>query len=248
VSWHQELQMRTILHCVLTGTLLTAGVLSAQDGLRGHWSGNIELPDRGLGVEVDIDKTAKGWVGSISIPAQNASGVPMEAITFADGKGPFRIKGVPGQPTFNGILSQDGKTLAGDFTQGPGTLKFKLSRTGEAKVEEAPKSPPVAKEFVGTWEGTLDTGTQLLRLVFRISNNEDGASGVLVSVDQGGAEIGVTSIEQKGASLVLTMKTLGGDYKGEINKEGTELTGTWTQAGNSARLKLTRKSAEPAKP
>jgi hypothetical protein len=86
---------------------------------------------------------------------------------------------------FSGTLSADGKTLAGDFTQGGGTLKFKLNRTGEAKIEEAPKSPPVAKEFVGTWEGTLDTGTQQLRLVFRISNNEDGANAVLASLDQG---------------------------------------------------------------
>jgi hypothetical protein len=240
--------MKTILRCVLTGTLLTAGVLSAQDGLRGHWSGNIELPDRALRVEVDIDKTAKGWIGTISIPDQNASGVPLEAITFADGKGSFRIKGPPGQPTFNGSLSADGKTLAGDFMQGGGTLKFKLNRTGEAKIEEVPKSPPVAKEFVGTWEGTLDTGTQQLRLVFRISNNEDGANAVLVSLDQGGVEIGVTTIQQKGASLVLTVKMVGGGYKGEINKEGTELSGTWTQAGNSAPLKLIKKSAEAAKP
>jgi hypothetical protein len=233
--------MKTTLQSVLFGTLLLAGVLRAQDGLRGNWSGNIEIPDSSLAVEVDIDKTAKGWVGTISIPTQNASGVPLEAISFADGKGSFRIKGVPGQATFNGVLSQDGKTLAGDFTQGPGTLKFKLSRTGEAKIEQVPKSPHVAKEFVGTWEGTLDTGTQQLRLVFRMSNDEDGANAVLVSLDQGGVEIGVTTIEQKGVSLVLTVKTVGGGYKGEINKEGTELSGTWTQAGNSAPLKLTKK-------
>jgi hypothetical protein len=41
---------------------------------------------------------------------------------------------------------------------------------------------------------------------------------------------------------------VGGNYKGEINKEGTELNGTWTQAGNEFPLKLRKKAAEPAKP
>jgi len=52
--------MKTTFERVLTATLLAAGVLGAQDGLRGHWSGNIEIPNNTLGVEVDIDKTASG--------------------------------------------------------------------------------------------------------------------------------------------------------------------------------------------
>lgn len=230
---------------VLTATLFMAGALAAQDGLRGHWSGRIDVPDNPLTVEVDIDKSAKGWVGAISVPAQNTSGVPLEAITFADGKAAFRIKGVPGQPTFSGTLNEESKTLAGEFTQGSATMTFKLTRTGEAKLEEPKKSPPVAKEFVGTWEGALDTGNQTLRLVLKLANDDDGASGTLVSVDQGGVEMPFSSIEQKDTQLVLGVKMVGGQYKGQINSEGTELTGTWTQGAGELPLKLTKK--EPAK-
>jgi hypothetical protein len=231
----------------LFGVLLMAGALSAQDGPRGHWTGTIDIPDHPLAVEIDLDKTANHWVGSISIPAQNASGLPLEAITFTKGKWAFRIKGAPGEPTFSGTLSADGKTLSGDLTQGGEAIPFSASRVGEAKVEDIKKSPPVAKEFLGTWEGTLEAG-QPLRLVLKMANNESGASAVLVSLDQGGAEIPVTTIEQKDTKLTLLVNAVGGEYRGEINKDRTELNGTWTQSGNELPLKLKRKGDEPAKP
>jgi hypothetical protein len=232
---------------IFLGVLLMAGALSAQDGLRGHWTGTIDNPDHPLAVEIDLDKNASGWVGSISIPEQNATGIPLDAITFADGKCSFRIKGGPGDPTFTGTLSADGKTLPGDFAQGGQSFPLKLSRTGDARVEESKKSPPVAKEFLGTWEGTLEAGKSL-RLVLKMSNGEDGASATLVSVDQGGVEIPVSTIEQKDTKLNLSVKMVGGGYQAEINKEGTELTGTWTQGGRDLPLSLKRKADEPAKP
>jgi len=242
----EEFSMK-ITSRILFGALLIAGVLSAQDGPRGHWTGSIAIPDHPLAVEVDLDKTAAGWVGSIAIPAQNASGLPLEAIAFADGKWTFRIKAGPGQPTFTGTLSADGQTLSGDFTQGGGSFPFKLSRTGDAKVAAIKRSPAVAKEFLGTWEGAIEPG-QTLRLVLKIANEEGGSSAVMVSVDQGGVEIPVTSIEQKDAKLTLVVKPVGGEYRAEINRDGTELNGTWTQNRNDLPLKLKKKVDEPAKP
>ncbi|MGD0577428.1 MAG: hypothetical protein ABSC08_00715 [Bryobacteraceae bacterium] len=232
---------------ILFAALLIAGALSAQDGPRGHWTGSIEIPDRPLAVEIDLDKTATGWVGSMAIPAQNASGLPLEAIAFADGKWTFRIKGGPGEPTFTGTLSADGKTLSGEFTQGGGSFPFKLSRAGDPKVAEIKRSPAVTKEFLGTWEGALEVG-QTLRLVLKMTNEEGGASAVLVSVDQGGVEIPVTTIEQKDTKLTLLVNPVGGEYRAEINKDATELNGTWTQNGNELPLKLKKKVDEPAKP
>jgi len=237
--------MTTTTNRILLGTFLIAGGIWAQDNPRGHWTGNIDIPDRTLAVEIDLDKTANGWVGSISIPAQNASGLPLEAISFANGKCSFRIKGVPGDPTFSGALSGGGKTLSGEFTQGPGAFPFKLTRTGDPKIEEPKKSPPLAAQFLGTWEGTLEAG-QPLRLILKMANAEGGASGVLISVDQAGAQIPVTTIEQKETRLVLVLKLIAGEYRAEISADGTVLNGTWTQAGNSLPLKL-KKSGSSAK-
>jgi uncharacterized protein len=237
--------LKSAMNRIGIGALWVAGAVSicAQDGLRGHWSGSIEIPDHPLAIEIDLDKAANGWVGSMSVPAQNSSGLPLEAITFTNGKCQFRIKGAPGDPSFAGTLSADNKTIAGDFVQGPGTFPFKLSRTGEPKVEVMKPSPPVAKEFLGTWEGTLEAG-QSLRLVLKMSNDQNGAKAVLISLDQGASDIPVTAIDQKESKLTLAVKMVGGRYEAQINKDGSELNGTWTQGGHDLPLKL-RKAAKP---
>ena len=161
--------------------LVMAGAWSicAQNGVRGHWRGSVEIPGNSLDMELDLDQVKSDWIGSISIPAQNASGIPLEAISFTNGKCTFRIKGAPGDPTFTGTLSADGNTLSGDFKQGPGTFPFKFTRAGDPKVEVPKASSALAKEFLGNWEGTLEVG-QSLRLVLKMSNDADVIPAAMV--------------------------------------------------------------------
>jgi hypothetical protein len=240
--------MKTAVNCIGIGALWLAGALPvwAQDGLRGHWSGSVETPDQPLALEVDLDKGPNGWIGSISVPAQNATGIPLDAITFTKGKCSFRMPGVPGDPTFTGTLSTDGKTMAGDFTQGAGAVPFKLRRTGDPKVAEVKASPAVAKAFLGTWEGKLEAPG--LRLALKMSNQASGAKAVLITVDQGGTEIPVATIDQKESKLTLVVNMVGGRYEAEINQEGSELNGTWTQGGNALPLKLKKAAAQDKQP
>jgi hypothetical protein len=212
-----------------------AGALSAQSDMRGHWTGTIDSPAGALGLEVDLDKTASGWIGSVAIPALGASGLPVDAISLQDGKVSFRIKGGPGDPGFTGTLSADGKVMDGNFTQGPAAIPLKLTRTGEAKVELPKPSPPVAPEFLGTWEGVIDFGATL-HVTLKISNGQAGAEGLLVSIDQGNAQIPVTTITQTGTKLTLDVKGVAGGYMGDMNKDGTQISGTWTQVGMSTPL------------
>ena len=230
------------------GALLITSVLSlwAQDGPRGHWSGSVEVTSQALAMEIDLDKGQNGWFGSVSIPAQNASGIPLDAISFTDGKITFRLKGAPGDPTFTGTLAAGGKTMEGTFTQGSGAFPFKFSRTGDPKVEQAKASPPVAKEFLGTWEGKLQGPG--LRLVLKMSNDAGGAKAVLISVDQGGTEIPVSTIDQEDSKLRLMVNMVGGRYEAEINEEASELNGTWVQRGNGLPLTLKKAAGQDKKP
>lgn len=233
--------MNHLVARVSIAALWLAGMTaSAETDMRGHWSGSLESPAGSIAIEVDLDKADSGWIGSISIPAQGASGLPLDQISFNSGKASFHLKGVPGDPTFTATLSADGKVLEGNFVQGGASQPLKLSRTGEAKVEVPKPSPPVAPQFVGTWEGTLQAGADL-RLVLTISNGKAGAEATLVSVDQGNAQIPVSAIAQKETKLTLQVNAVAGSYEGEINKEGTELNGTWTQAGNSFPLTLKKR-------
>jgi hypothetical protein len=215
---------RILNRSLFLSLFLSVGVLSAQNDMRGHWSGTVDSQVGAVAIEVDLDKTANGWIGSVSIPAQGASGIPLDGITFADGKGAFHFKGGPQAPGFAGTLS---------------------NRTGEAKVELPKASAAVAAEFVGTWEGTINFGAPL-RVVLTISNGKDGAEAQIVSLDQGNAQIPVSAITQKGTKLTLEVKAVGGGYEGEMNKESTQIDGTWTQVGMGTPL-LLKKAAAPAK-
>jgi hypothetical protein len=215
----------------------------AQGDMRGHWSGSMDTPAGAMVLEVDLDKAADGWIGSISIPAQGANGFPLDAITFNAGKGSFKLKGAPGGAGFTGTLSADGKKLEGTFNQGTASLPLTLARTGEAKVAQPKASPAVAAEFVGTWEGTIQQGPGL-RLLLKISNGKAGAEAVITSLDQGNVQIPVSAVLQQGTKLTLEVTMVSGGYSGEINKEGTELKGTWTQGGMSTELVL-KKASKP---
>ena len=235
--------MRIPVVCVWVLATMT---LSAQSDIRGHWTGTVETPDGSLGVEIDLDQTAAGWIGSLSMPTRAMSGIPLDSVTFADGKASFVIKG-SGQ-RFIGTLSTDGKTLDGAFAAGPESHSLKLTRTGEARVDLPKPNPPVASAFLGSWSGTIQfdqLGGPPLRVTVTISNGVSGAEAQVLSLDQGDAQLPVNAIIQKGTKLTLEVKVAGGVFEGEINKAGTEMNGNWSQLGNSTTLLL--KKAAPAK-
>jgi hypothetical protein len=238
-----EMNTRWILRAVAIVSLAFAAAASlpAQSDMRGHWSGAVETPAGPLNMEVDLDQTSSGWIGSISIPAQGASGIPLEGITFSEGKAVFLLKAGAGAPGFSGTLSADGKSLTGEFSQGTVKLPMKLSRTGDAKVEVPKTSPQVAAEFVGTWQGVIEGPG--LHVTLAMANTAAGAEALLVSVDQGGARIPVTGVIQQGKKLSLTVSAVGGGYDGEMSADGSTLTGNWTQLGNSVPLTF-RKAAQ----
>lgn len=222
--------------------IAVAATLSAQNDVRGHWTGGVDA----ISVEIGLDKAATGWIGSFSMSMRGMSDIPLDSVTFADGKASFVIKG-SGQ-RFTGTLSPDGKTLDGAFAGGPESHSVKLNRTREAKVALLKPNPAVAPELLGSWAGTIQfeqLGGPPLRVTLTISNGTTGAEGQVVSLDQGNAQLPVNSIVQKGTKLSLEVKVAGGVFEGEINKAATEILGTWSQMGSSTSLVL--KKAKPAR-
>ena len=72
----------------------------------------------------------------------------------------------------------------------------------------------------------------------KLANGPDAATGSLVSVDQGGVEIPITTITQTGSHLTLELPSIAGKYSGDL-KDG-KLVGTWSQGPGSAPLEFTR--------
>jgi hypothetical protein len=213
-------------------------------GAAGHWEGAISVPDHELQIIVDLAPGEKdAWKGTIAIPEQNLKAFPLSSISVANGAVKFSMSGVPGDPKFDGKLAADGQSISGDFAQGGAALTFSMKRTGAAQFAAVAKSTLVAKVFEGAWEGTLDTGTSQLRLVLKLTNEKDAATGTLTSVDQGGAVIPIASIIQNGSGLKLDLPSVSGSFTGKINKDATAIAGTWTQ-GMGMPLTLHRPAAK----
>ena len=127
--------------------ILAAGisVSYAEDRVAGHWEGHIEIPGQPLAVKVDLAVDDSNWSGTIDIPVQGAKGLPLSEIHVEendeDVRVKFSIRGVPGNPTFDGKL-QDG-VISGTFSQGVATFDFRLSRevVADPVRPQEPKPP-----------------------------------------------------------------------------------------------------------
>lgn len=210
----------------------------------GHWEGAAQVPNMEMKIEIDLARNSTGQLAGIfGQPAQGVKGLPLATVAVESGRIRFVVKGGAEPSTFEGTLAPDGKSMSGNVTQAGFSVPFSLTRTGEARIAPAPKSAPIGKELEGTWNGTLDVNGGQMRLVVKMANRPDGtAAGTIVSPDGSGVEIPI-AMTQRASSLTIEVASVGAAYIGVLNAAGTELAGTWTQAGSA--LPLTLRLAKP---
>jgi len=102
-------------------------------------------------------------------------------------------------------------------------------------------------QVTGDWKGTLSVGSVELRLVLHVTAAKDGSlTATLDSVDQGAYGIPVTSVTIKDSKFSLVVDAVHGTYDGTVNKDASEIDGTWSQ-GQPLKLDFHR-SATPLPP
>ena len=107
-----------------------------------------------------------------------------------------------------------------------------------------------AKGLGGSWRGTLVVGATKLRLLVTVSKSDAGVySGEFESLDQG-ATIPLDAVTLKAEGVRFESKSAGIVFDGVLNKEGTELAGTFKQGGEAIPLTFGRdeQSAVPPAP
>jgi uncharacterized protein len=116
------------------------------------------------------------------------------------------------------------------------------------RAQSGTEAKVAAGEIVGDWKGTLNAGGSQLHLVLHVTKADDGSlKATLDSVDQGANGIPVSAIAVKDGKLSLTVEAVHGTYEGVVNKEATEIKGTWTQR-QPLELNFTRTAkSEPEK-
>ncbi|HEX3084770.1 MAG TPA: alpha/beta fold hydrolase [Pyrinomonadaceae bacterium] len=212
------------------------GQTPARD-FEGSWQGTLEAGGAKLRVVVTVTKSDAGvYAGKLESLDQGAT-IPIDTITVNGDAVRFETKSPA--VVFEGTLNKERTELTGTFTQGDQKIPLTLKRSGTAAV-----TPPAVKGFEGSWQGILDAGGQKLRLAVTVSKSDAGIyTGKFESLDQG-ATIPIDTITVNGDAVRFEIKSPAVVFEGTLNKERTELTGTFSQGGQ--QIPLTFKRGEPA--
>ncbi len=129
----------TILFFVLS---VAPAMLSAQAGPEGSWSGRVTIPNLPAGLDVRLTFTASAdgaVVGTIDIPAQGATGIPLAGVAYDHPEIRFEI---PSAPPAKFVVSLDGDRMTGSFEQGQLLTDFSADRLPEGAAPAVPSGPP----------------------------------------------------------------------------------------------------------
>ena len=220
---------------ILFVLVMAATIVRAED-IAGDWQGTLNTGMGELRLVLHITKAGDGSLAAtLDSVDQGANGIPVKSATLKGSKLNLDVTAVQG--TYEGTVAADGKSISGTWSQGkPLPLEFKRA-TAPIKVEHKPAAP---SDIDGTWMGTLDAGMSKLRVVFHITNTEDGLIATMDSPDQGAKGIPTSSVTRNGATLKIEAKGIGGVFEGKIAADLSSVDGTWTQGGGTLALVLKR--------
>jgi len=235
---------------ILAGVLLLAPAAApAAVNPAALWEGTIQTPNGDLGVLFNLHRDGDKWVGEMDVPMQGVTGLPLANVKV-DGSAVSFVMPGGGDPHFEGKLSDDGKSVTGNLNAGGQSIPMNLKWKSEARAVEkaAPANTGDVAGLEGVWEGVLDANGMQLHVRFNFTKNADGSiAATFDSVDQKVNGLPVASIARTGDTVKLDMKTVSMSYEGTLNKDGTAMTGTFSQMGMSIPLNLERKKAETEK-
>jgi hypothetical protein len=218
--------IQSMIHIALACVLLTPTMAMAQAG---HWEGKIEIPDRPLGITVDLARNAAGaWTGSMTVLTSTSVDVPLSGLTVENTKVRFTST-LPQKVEFEGTVSADGASLSGNASTKAGAVPFQLKRTGEADVKVPPASSKLSREFAGAWESATQVDGKVKHVGMRLTAAPDGtAIGTIIAIDQGNLEIPVSTVTVNGRELQWESRSIGTTYRGTLGDNG-EIAGELVQ-------------------
>ncbi len=92
----------------------------------GKWEGKLETPAGTLRLVFNLSNKDGAGTGTIDSLDQGAMGIPISLISASENSIKIGVQVVSGE--YGGKLSEDGKTLTGEWSQGGGTLALVLTK------------------------------------------------------------------------------------------------------------------------
>jgi len=242
------------LSILIVTALALAPFCSAQAKLGGDWQGTYvdangttfhlvwhvtAAPDGALTSTLDnVDESIFGIKARTTTVKGSDVKIEVDDVISPNGQN-INLKG-----SFAGTLNQAANEVTGTWTQidppqDPLQITFKHTEAQPAPAAPATAPPAIA----GDWSGTLAVGPAQLRLVLHLAAAKDGTlKATLDSIDQGANGIPVNAVALVGSKLSLAVDAVHGTYEGTVNKDASEIAGTWTQG---RPLDLNFKRAQP---
>jgi pimeloyl-ACP methyl ester carboxylesterase len=113
----------------------------------GDWLGTLSFNGVNLRIALHIKQTAASLAGTMDSLDQGALGIPLDHVSFSDGKLSLRIAAL--QASYEGKLEASGKSLSGTFTQGGVSIPLDLKPTSEPVAIKRPQEPKPPFPYLG---------------------------------------------------------------------------------------------------
>ncbi|MHC4757966.1 MAG: hypothetical protein ACYTE8_04870, partial [Planctomycetota bacterium] len=109
-------------------------VQGSNESIEGAWQGILKAPEVQLTVVFKISKQPNGTLAAtIDSPDQGSFGIPVDEITFENGKLYIESKRIQG--VFGGKIKEDGLTIEGQWEQSGGRLPLIVKRVNKTTVK-----------------------------------------------------------------------------------------------------------------
>jgi hypothetical protein len=222
---------------------------AAADALVGSWVGPISAGAQTATFVVQLKMDDKGNLqGTLTVPEQGGTVLPIGEIQFADNKLTFKIPAVLGELTAtygNGVLN--GLWRQGDPLNPPDGVPVVLKK-GEyvTPVHVLKLDAESFGKLAGSWKGDLQApgpqGDVTVGVVFRFETNPQG--GMVAFMDMNAPNqnihgIAITDVTLSAGKLVVKIPSLGGEY--DANFYGATMGGQMSLGQGSFPLTLTKK-------
>ena len=202
----------------------------------GDWQGTLKAGGAELHLVLHITQDEQGALkATLDSVDQGANGIPVSAVTLKDSRLNLTVDAIQG--TYEGTVNAEATEIKGTWSQGqPLPLDFQRATT----LPKTGHKPAKPSDIDGAWMGTLEAGAMKVRVVFHITNTEDGLTATMDSPDQNAKGISVTTVTRNGSSLKMEVKPIGGAFNGNISADLLTVEGTWTQGPGILPLVLKR--------
>lgn len=136
--------MRVLCLLLILSLPLHAAAAQAPAPPEGDWAGALVVGAARLSLVLHLTRSGDAWTGTMDSPDQGARGIPIDLITFENGKLHFEMKAIGG--TYDGTLAPDGNSIAGTWQQSGQSFALDLARTTDAasllpRRPQEPKPP-----------------------------------------------------------------------------------------------------------